>query len=199
MGKPPLSKAEMQYKTTLMVKVIEASVAIVKVAIWGLVLIFWAHYANESIKALSGKVTMAKFAEKLLASVAINQWVAWVIAGLSTSWAILERGQKRKKIAELSGRPIELEKLIDPGRSSSLITPRGTTKPGDLRWTPSFRPRSAENKIDSGGPLSFVFLFVCCSFRASKPFRKERTSRAWHRPSSLSVFLGFPTLPPQAV
>ena len=68
-----------------------------------------------------------------------------------------------------------------------------------LRWTPSFRPRSAEHKIDSGGLLSFLFLFDCYSFRASKPFGKERTSRAWHRPSSLSVFLGFPTLPPQAV
>ena len=67
------------------------------------------------------------------------------------------------------------------------------------RWTPSFRPRSAENKIDSRGLLSFVFLFVGCSLCASKPFRKERTSRGWHCPSSLSVFLGFPTLPPQAV
>ena len=63
-----------------------------------------------------------------------------------------------------------------------------------LRWTPSFRPRSAENKMDSAGLLSFIVLFVCRSFCASKPFRKERTSRAWHCPSSLSVFLGFPIL-----
>jgi hypothetical protein len=52
--------------------------------------------------------------------------------------------------------------------------------------------------MDFAGLLSFVFLFVFRSFRASKPFGKERTSRAWHCPSSLSV-LGFPTLPPQAV
>jgi hypothetical protein len=59
--------------------------------------------------------------------------------------------------------------------------------------------RPAENKRDFCGLLSLLFLFVCRSFRVSKPFRKERTSRAEHCPSSLSVFLGFPTLPPQAV
>ena len=68
-----------------------------------------------------------------------------------------------------------------------------------VRRTPFFRPRSAENKMAFRGPLSFLFLFVCRSFRASKPFGKERTSHAWHRPSSLSLFLGFSTLPPQAV
>ena len=56
-----------------------------------------------------------------------------------------------------------------------------------LRWTPSFRPLSAENKMDSRGLLSWLFLFVCRSFCALKPFGKERTSRAWHCPSSLSL------------
>ena len=68
-----------------------------------------------------------------------------------------------------------------------------------LRRTPSFRPRSTENKRDFYGLLSLLFLVVCRSFRVSKPFRKERTSHAMHCPSSLSVFLGFPILPPQAV
>jgi len=68
-----------------------------------------------------------------------------------------------------------------------------------MRWTPSFRPLSAENKMDSRGLLSWLFLFVCRSFCALKPFGKERTSRAWHCPSSLSLLIGFQYLPPQAV
>src|SRR5208283_1207071 len=68
-----------------------------------------------------------------------------------------------------------------------------------MRWTPSFRPRSTENKRDSCRMLSLLVVIDCCSFRVSKPFRKERTSDAEHCPSSLSVFLGFSTLPPQAV
>ena len=64
---------------------------------------------------------------------------------------------------------------------------------------PTFRPLSAENKMDFPGLLSWLFLFVGRSLCARKPFGKERTSRAWHCPSSLSVFFGFPFLPPQAV
>ncbi|MGP8200052.1 MAG: hypothetical protein ACLQU4_11185, partial [Limisphaerales bacterium] len=41
-----------------------------------------------------------------------------------------------------------------------------------LRRTPSFRPRSTENKRDFYGLLSLLFLVVCRSFRVSKPFRK---------------------------
>jgi hypothetical protein len=59
-----------------------------------------------------------------------------------------------------------------------------------VRWTPSFRPLSAENKMDSRGLLSWLFLFVGRSFCALKSFGKERTSCAWHYPSSLSVFAG---------
>ena len=70
---------------------------------------------------------------------------------------------------------------------------------GYLRWTPSFRPLSAENKMDSRGLLSSLFLFFCRSLCALKPFGKERTSHAWHCPSSLSLFDGFQYLPPQAV
>src|SRR5208282_5393315 len=68
-----------------------------------------------------------------------------------------------------------------------------------VRWTPSFRPLSAENKMDSRGLLSSLLLFVGRSLCALKPFGKERTSRAWHCPSSLSVLIGFQYLPPQAV
>ena len=48
--------------------------------------------------------------------------------------------------------------------------------------------------MDSRGLLSFLFAFDFHSFCASKPFREERTSRLGHRPSSLSVFLGFSNL-----
>jgi len=53
--------------------------------------------------------------------------------------------------------------------------------------------------MDSRGLLSWLLLFVCCSLCALKPFGKERTSRVWHCPSSLSLFFGFQYLPPQAV
>jgi hypothetical protein len=67
-----------------------------------------------------------------------------------------------------------------------------------VRWTPSFRPLSAGNKMGSRGLLTGLF-FVCCSLCALRAFGKERTSGAWHCPPSLSHLFGFPYLPPQAV
>ena len=68
-----------------------------------------------------------------------------------------------------------------------------------LRWTPFFSPLSAENKMDSCGLLSSLVLSVCGSLCALKPIGKERTSRAWHCPSPLSLFFGCSYLLPQAV
>ena len=68
-----------------------------------------------------------------------------------------------------------------------------------MRRTPSFRPLSAENKMDSRGLLSWLLLFVSRSLCALKPFGKERTSRAWHYSSSLSRLMGFQYLPPEVV
>jgi hypothetical protein len=53
--------------------------------------------------------------------------------------------------------------------------------------------------MDSRGLLSVLFLVSGRSSALQKPFGKERTSRGWHCPSSLSLFFGFPFLPPQAV
>jgi hypothetical protein len=71
--------------------------------------------------------------------------------------------------------------------------------PTIMRWTPSFRPLSAENKMASGGLLSWLLLFVSRSLCALNPFGKERTSPACHCPSSLSRLMGFQYLPPKAV
>ena len=54
-----------------------------------------------------------------------------------------------------------------------------------MRWTPSFRPLSAENKMDSCGLLSWLLLFVCRSLCALTPLEKrERAVRGTARPPS---------------
>ena len=109
----------------------------------------------------------------------------------------------RQDITHLSGKEITLfrdalaEKLSGASVNTTLKILR-TALGQAMRWTPTFRPRTAENMMDSCDLLSLLFVFDYSSFRASKPFGKERTSRAWHRPSFLSLFLGFPTLPPTA-
>src|SRR5208282_2756406 len=87
----------------------------------------------------------------------------------------------------------ELPPWLDrPRRERCVFPSTDEFEFASVRRTPTFRPRSTENKRDFCGLLSLLVLFVCRSFRVSKPLRKERTSHAEHCPSSLSVFLGFP-------
>jgi hypothetical protein len=128
---PQNTKAELQYKAALGVKVIDSAASVIRTGSKCATLVLACYFADDALKALAGKVTLANIVVKVFSTMAINQWVAWVLAGGCATWASLERRQKRKKIAELSARPIELETIIDPKRSSSMITPAGTTKPGD--------------------------------------------------------------------
>ena len=123
----------------------------------------------------------------------------WLLLGVVLLTSLLEAlGLPGRLLAGLE-RPYLME-TSPTGPADAVIVLGGYAQLSpNLRWTPFFRPRSAENKRDFCGLLSLLFLLVCRSFRVSKPFRKERTNRAEHCPSSLSVFLGFPILPPQAV
>jgi hypothetical protein len=47
-------------------------------------------------------------------------------------WALLERGEKRRKTLYLSGRISALEQQLDPRRTSSELMPTGETRKEDL-------------------------------------------------------------------
>jgi len=93
------------------------------------------------------------------------------------------------------------EIMADIAHSSNISLPQGVLAPHQtaldrvshlmdtkqMRRTPFFRPLSAENKMASRGLLSWLRLSVCRSFCALNSFGKERTSRAWHYPSSPPV------------
>ena len=54
-----------------------------------------------------------------------------VLAGGCAVWAILERIVRKRTIKRLTERTQKLEKAIDPRRSSSGLTPTGSTHPRD--------------------------------------------------------------------
>jgi uncharacterized membrane protein YuzA (DUF378 family) len=130
-AKQKQSNAELKHGTIRTVAFTEAAATILATAIkWG-VIGFLGYEFTEGLKALSGKTTLADIAVKVAGTVAVNKWVAYVLAGGALTWGYGERRLRRKKTAELSDRIIVLEKGIDKGRSSSMLTPRGTTKDGD--------------------------------------------------------------------
>ncbi len=86
----------------------------------------------KSITVLAGKRTTASFVVELLRS---NHVVYLILIGLSIMllvWGLGERALRQMKTAELQGRIRKLEMRIDPQRSTSGLTRRGTTNPDDL-------------------------------------------------------------------
>lgn len=56
---------------------------------------------------------------------------AWLLAIAGILYGLFERELRRRKTAYLQGRITKLEKMIDPQRESSGLTPRGETSEED--------------------------------------------------------------------
>ena len=98
---------------------------------WGaLVVIAW--LMSETIGTLAGKTTIAEIGIGFLADVRISEAVAWIFGVSGTAYGLGQRKLRRKGIARLEERATRNEKKIDPGRSSSRLTPTGETREEDL-------------------------------------------------------------------
>lgn len=95
----------------------------------GLVAIFYIAYL--SIVALSGKYTVADIGINILANVTISQALAWIFGTGGILYGVRQRLLRRKNVERLQQRIKDLEKGYDPRRTSSGLTTRGDTHPGD--------------------------------------------------------------------
>jgi hypothetical protein len=128
---PRPTNAALKHSTTRAVALIDACARVFTALIKYGAAVLIVYFCADAFKSLSGKITLTEIAVKVFGSVAVNQWIAYIFGGGCGVWAVCERRLRRRKIAELAARPIELERIIDPGRSSSMITEEGKTKPGD--------------------------------------------------------------------
>ncbi len=97
---------------------------------WGS-LVAIAYLISSAIHGLAGKQTLADIGLRLLADVRVTEWVAYILTGGSIAYGLRERKLRRDTIERLSERTQKLEQQLDPNRSSSRLTPRGTTRPED--------------------------------------------------------------------
>lgn len=105
---------------------------------WGfLASIFYFSYL--SIQALAGKSTQANididifqgFGLYIFQSSTLHEKIEYVVIVSLLAWGLLERKLRQDAIKRLHGRSRELESSIDSHRTSSRLTQRGTTNPGD--------------------------------------------------------------------
>jgi hypothetical protein len=92
-----------------------------------------AWLAREAIADLAGRETSVTVATALSVVGELKVTIAITLAGGAAIWAVVERALRHRKTEALQTRIIDLEKSIDPRRSSSGLTPKGQTNPHDKR------------------------------------------------------------------
>jgi len=129
----PPPRTEADYR--LSYKRIDAVVTVVKtVCMYGWP-VLCTYFLYRIAAVLAGKTTLASFAMSVAIAVLGNDKVMKtiyiVLTGGSIAYGAGQRRLRRREIKRHTARPRELEKLIDPGRSSSGLTSEGTTRPED--------------------------------------------------------------------
>jgi hypothetical protein len=101
----------------------------------GCVIVFClcAYYA---VRELAGKQTLADVNFKAIADLKANRWfglvLPWVLCGAFGIWGTGERLLRKQHIKRVSSESSEMQKFIDPGRRSSLLSKKGDTNKEDI-------------------------------------------------------------------
>jgi len=136
MATKSIAKIELENKARRNAQIISACGGAITTGFkWGAFVLI-AYAFRDSIVTLAGKETWASFSFQGIASyvgreTSIAQWVEYLVVLGLLIWGALERRLRKNVIQRVQGRIHELEKQIDPGRSSSRLTPRGETREVD--------------------------------------------------------------------
>jgi hypothetical protein len=91
----------------------------------GLVAIAYLGY--RSFAVLAGQSTSANIGVRLLGNLTVSRSIIALLAGSGWAYGLAQRSLRRKHIERNVPLKNELEKVIDKSRTSSNLTPRGTT------------------------------------------------------------------------
>ena len=97
---------------------------------WGAIVLL-GRYAYLSIAALAGQQTLADIAVRFLGNLTVSNSIAYILAGGGVAYGLGERQLRRRHIKRNVKSKNDLEKILDPKRTSSERTDTGKTRPGD--------------------------------------------------------------------
>lgn len=89
------------------------------------------YFLYLMVDSLAGKTTAADIALKAITDVTLDRGVLYLLTGGTTVWAIRERRLRKRNTRHIAAYTKELEKRIDPNRTSSNLTETGDTHPED--------------------------------------------------------------------
>ena len=99
---------------------------------WGAIS-FIAYMAYLAAKAFAGHTTLAQLGVTVAGNIEVNQTFSWILVVGFGGYGLNERRLRRKTVARLGSDNRELQLFIDPNRSSSHLTTKGTTRREDKR------------------------------------------------------------------
>jgi hypothetical protein len=117
--------------TTLEYYRIQQRYSAIRTAIRSVAWVVAALLGFGALKTFAGQTTSVAFSLILNALVDLKFVVSIALAGSATAWAVLERQLRLRKVETMQGHIKRLETILDPARSSSGLTTRGLTNPGD--------------------------------------------------------------------
>lgn len=89
------------------------------------------YYIWQIFKELAGKTTITDIVLKYIISEDGYNGVPWLLVVIFGLWAGLERSLRKRKTKYFQGRVTELEKRLDPNRTTSGLLETGDTHPKD--------------------------------------------------------------------
>ncbi len=129
MASPPSAKPRTLLDNQVSFKRLDTVSEIAKEAIkWG-GLVAIAYFGYSSVVVLAGTTTSANIGIRLLGSLTVNRGLVALLTGSGWAYGLGQRSLRRKNIERVVPLKNELERIIDPKRTSSNLTPRGTTPP----------------------------------------------------------------------
>ena len=81
-----------------------------------------AYFVADAVKALAGQETIAEIVLRVLVPLSLRSWPYFAVPLAALGFAYHQYRLRKRAIAEMAGRIVYLERLLDPGRTSSLLT-----------------------------------------------------------------------------
>lgn len=97
---------------------------------WG-GLAFLGYCGYLVVATLAGKTTLADIGIRFLANVKVSDGIILLLIGGGWAYGLGQRQLRRRHIERIVKSKNELEMLLDSKRTSSELTEKGTTRPGD--------------------------------------------------------------------
>ncbi len=132
MASPPSGKSpstELDFRRSLLR--INATVTLITTAIKYGTLVACVYLGYLSIESLAGRVTLATVGIRLLGNLRVSEGICAILTTGGIVYGVGQRRLRHKAVKHLGNAKNELEKILDPGRSSSGLTEAGGTRPED--------------------------------------------------------------------